>query len=215
MSDLIDHNLYTEAAALVVYEAVFPWFQRAYEAARPKPGATRDALVDSIQTSAELIARAHAEWKERLGLPELTDKEAFYAAALAAGFTQQQLLALDDINKVLDGVKGWAVLELCRIEAAVPAADRSEADQANPIPASPNMERLALAIGDDYSAQIIAIANRENLTGEKKMEEIMSLDRRYASKNSIEWGTLLGVSPAAVRGYTSWKILQKASKSGD
>ena len=41
------------------------------------------------------------------------------------------------------------------------------------------------------------------------------LRRRFAGKNSVQWGKLLDVSPDAVRGYRTWKLLQQARKAGD
>jgi hypothetical protein len=78
-----------------------------------------------------------------------------------------------------------------------------------------HMARVAQAIGDDYAVHVLAIAGQKDRSGEERMEEILRLDRRFAGKNSAEWGTLLGVSAAAIRGYKSWKRLQEGKKAGD
>jgi len=74
------------------------------------------------------------------------------------------------------------------------------------------MQRVAEAVGDENAVRILAIANRSDLSGERKMEEIIRLDSRFAGKDSVEWGKLIGVSPAAIRGYGLWKRWQEAKK---
>jgi hypothetical protein len=76
-----------------------------------------------------------------------------------------------------------------------------------------HMERIALAVGDENAVRILAIAERKDWSGERKMEEILLVDRRFAGRDSNEWATLLKVSAAAVRGYGVWKGLQRAKKS--
>jgi hypothetical protein len=75
------------------------------------------------------------------------------------------------------------------------------------------MQRVALAVGDDNAAKIMAIAQRRDLSGDEKMQEIVNVDSRFGGKNSAEWGTLLGVTPAAIRGYKTWKTIQHAMRS--
>jgi hypothetical protein len=75
-----------------------------------------------------------------------------------------------------------------------------------------HMQRVAEAVGDENAVRILAIANRSDLSGERKMEELIRLDSRFASKDSVEWGKLIGVSPAAIRGYGLWKRWQEAKK---
>src|SRR5262249_46417792 len=77
-----------------------------------------------------------------------------------------------------------------------------------------HMERVALAVGDDNTTKILVIAGRKDWSGERRMEEIIRLDGRYAGKNSNKLATLLGVTPAAVRGYGIWKQIQ-AKKASD
>ena len=76
------------------------------------------------------------------------------------------------------------------------------------------MVRVAQAIGDDTAVQVLAMAGQKR-SGDDRMAEILRLDRRFASKDSVAWGKLLGVSPAAVRSYQTWKLLQKAKEAGD
>lgn len=77
------------------------------------------------------------------------------------------------------------------------------------------MRRVALAVGDDNAARIIEIAQRKDRSGDEKMQELILLDKRLIGKDSGEWGTLLGVSAAAIRGYSTWKRLQEAKKRAD
>ncbi len=76
------------------------------------------------------------------------------------------------------------------------------------------MEQVAQAVGDDNATKIMQIANRKDWPGERKMEEILRLDSRFAGKDSTEWGTLLNVTPAAVRGYKPWKVIRDADHPG-
>jgi hypothetical protein len=103
-------------------------------------------------------------------------------------------------------------------DASAPATAMHPDGPAQPTTAADfeqHMERVAQAIGDDNAVRILAIAQRKDWSGERKMEEILRLDSRFVGKDSTEWGKLLGVSPAAVRGYGLWKQLQKAKRSED
>jgi hypothetical protein len=71
------------------------------------------------------------------------------------------------------------------------------------------MQRVAEAIGDDNAARILEIAQRDGLSGEQRMKLIVQLDNRFNGKNSEQWGKLLGVSAAAVRGYPYWQELHE------
>ena len=84
-------------------------------------------------------------------------------------------------------------------------------------PANPEqqMEELVRIVGDDVAVQVLAIASRKGPSANRKMEEIISLDIRFAGKNCVEWGSLLGVSSAAIRVCPRWVTLQKAKKSLD
>jgi hypothetical protein len=75
------------------------------------------------------------------------------------------------------------------------------------------MQRVVQAIGDKTAVRILAIASRSDLSGEQKMQEILGLDNRFVGKNCQEWAQLLGVTSAAVRGYSLWKQLQKRKKA--
>lgn len=75
------------------------------------------------------------------------------------------------------------------------------------------MERIALAVGDENAAKIMAIAHQKDLSGNEKMQEILQIDLRFEGKDSTEWGALLGVSPAAVRQYKTWKAIQQGMRS--
>jgi hypothetical protein len=114
--------------------------------------------------------------------------------------------------------KGDALILLNKIKACTARAivgtpeANSEGKQPN---VEQEMERVALAVGDDNAARILAIAQRKDWKGERKMEEILRLDNRFASKDSGEWADLIGVSAAAVRSYRTWKALQQVNKGDD
>jgi hypothetical protein len=78
-----------------------------------------------------------------------------------------------------------------------------------------HMERIVQAVGDDSTARILAIASRNDWSGERKMQEILRLDNRFAGKDSEDWATLLGVTSAAVRAYPTWKGLRQQQKADD
>jgi len=108
-------------------------------------------------------------------------------------------------------------------EASEPTAERVaklEGEQQTHAPGEQSnieqqMARVVQAIGDDTAAEVLVIANQKHRSGEARMIAILRLDRRFAGKDSVEWGTLLGVRPAAVRGYKTWKLLQERKKAGD
>ena len=95
------------------------------------------------------------------------------------------------------------------------AESEPEAESGGQASIEQHMERLAQAVGDENAAKIISIAHRKNQSGEQKMLEILQSDKRYGGKDSVAWGTLLGVSPAAVRGYRTWKTIQQFRKRAD
>jgi hypothetical protein len=78
-----------------------------------------------------------------------------------------------------------------------------------------HMGRLAAVIGDPNAVRILAVVNQDALSGEQKMVEILRIDQRFKAKDSNEWSVLLGVSPPAVRGYDTWKRLQRAKGCDD
>jgi hypothetical protein len=116
-----------------------------------------------------------------------------------------------------------AALALERTQAAralvfPPPADGAEPDATcneHPVESvsiEQNMERIALAAGDDNTVKVLAVANRKDLSGDRRMEEILLIDRRFAEKDSNEWAALLQVTPPAVRGYKTWKLLRQRKR---
>jgi hypothetical protein len=124
-------------------------------------------------------------------------------AAVKLGWTgpapASDRLGKGDVLIVLNKIEDWAA------KAIAPPEAESEGEQPN---VEQEMERVALAVGDDTAAKIMAIGQRKDWGGEQKMQEILRLDKRFAGKDSVEWGTLVGVSAAAIRGYRTWKLLQ-------
>jgi hypothetical protein len=77
------------------------------------------------------------------------------------------------------------------------------------------MKRLAVAFGHGDTPQLLAIMNQQDLGGEEKMIAIGNIDRRYRSRNSIWWGEVLNVNPAAVRQYKTWTEWKPYRSGGD
>jgi hypothetical protein len=94
----------------------------------------------------------------------------------------------------------------------IPPARPSPKDD-GPVSMEQHMQRVVQAVGDNSAILILAIAQRTDLSGEQKMEEMLHLDARFAGKDSAEWGKLLGVRAAAVRGYPLWKRLQERKRA--
>jgi hypothetical protein len=94
----------------------------------------------------------------------------------------------------------------------IPPAGPSSTDD-GPVSMEQHMQRVVQAVGDSSAIRILAIAQRTDLSGEQKMEEMLRLDSRFAGKDSAEWGKLLGVRAAAVRGYPRWKRLQELKRA--
>jgi hypothetical protein len=134
-------------------------------------------------------------------IPELGETELVDGASMAEALRQVHLLA------------GWlAESEGTTESGSSERPIRTPNDQPS---VEQLMERVAQAVGDENAVKVLTIANRKDWSGERKMEEIIRLDTRFAGKDSNEWATLLGVTAAAVRSYGLWKRLQKAKKSGD
>jgi NTP pyrophosphatase (non-canonical NTP hydrolase) len=127
---------------------------------------------------------------------------------------------LADVDRTVNGVE--ILLGQCRrileesISERAAEAERSEssagaadAKTQPPIPAAA-LEQLAEAIGDENAARVISIANRRDSSAERKMEEILQIDPRFAGKDSHEWAKLLGVSDAAIRKTATWKHIRRA-----
>ncbi len=73
------------------------------------------------------------------------------------------------------------------------------------------LDRIAQAAGDDNTARILAIASQQR-PGEERMIEILGIDSRFGGKDSVEWGTLLDVTPECVRGWKTWKRLRQRER---
>jgi hypothetical protein len=112
---------------------------------------------------------------------------------------------------------GWNYLHLAqhlaqRIDEVAATLAVAAAPAAAPVePMSPeqSMERFALAVGDETAGRILAIAQKMDLSVERRMEEILRIDRRFAEKDSNQWATLLQVTPPAIRGCRTWKLLRQ------
>lgn len=76
-----------------------------------------------------------------------------------------------------------------------------------PIPAA-KLEQLVEAIGDENTGRILAVAKRKDWAADRKMEEILRIDGRFAGKDSQTWAKLLEVSDAAIRKTTTWKLIR-------
>jgi hypothetical protein len=96
--------------------------------------------------------------------------------------------------------------------AGGPAGPKETRDESHDL--EEYMERIALAVGDETAVKILAIAGRKDWSGDRRMREILELDRRFAAKDSNEWPSLLRVTPAAVRGYETWKLLRGGRRDG-
>jgi hypothetical protein len=109
--------------------------------------------------------------------------------------------------------EGEAALSLHRMTAGAAGLPNEKSSDQRSL--EQQMERAVQAIGDDNAGKILEIASQKDLPGESRMQNILRLDRRFAGKDSNEWATLLGVTPAAVRGYQTWKTLRRVEKAGD
>ena len=136
--------------------------------------------------------------------------------ASVSGFSNgetDQLLALlrptVALKSVINGA--IAVLDQLLTADAVHSGPPTDADA----DADRQMARLAQAVGDNNTLRIIAMAQRPDLTGEQRMIEALRLDKRFEGKSSSQWADLLKVTPAAVRGYETWKALRSRDQTRD
>ncbi len=141
-------------------------------------------------------------------------------AALNVGKTLDDFLSIDVVNgvKLLQGamaISATSKTVSLGHQRQSEGNGGKEDDSTGTPDIEQHLERVALAVGDKTAASILAIANRKDLSGERKMQEILKLDPRYSGKNSKAWGTLLGVNSAAVRSYQTWTTLQEEKKKAD
>lgn len=112
----------------------------------------------------------------------------------------------------------WTDMEALRTLAESDATALQGVNKQDEPPADDTEKRwsqVAEAVGDDTSTRILEIANRTDLKGEKKMIEILRIDSRFAGKDSKGWASLIRVSDGAVRGYATWKAIQKQRRKPD
>ena len=60
--------------------------------------------------------------------------------------------------------------------------------------------------------QELKVLISETYSGEEKMRRLIALDRAYTANESADWGQLIRVKPATVRGYKTWTALQSGDK---
>jgi len=126
--------------------------------------------------------------------------------------------AWPDAKAILDAAtilqerdKGQAAAAVVVDEPAEPPASiapTAEATQQSPpaqaVSAS-EVARLLHLIGDGDGIKVLTIARNESRTAEQRMIELVRMDQRYDGYNSVQWGELLAVDPAAVRQTEFWK----------
>jgi hypothetical protein len=155
--------------------------------------------------------RRHEETTAKLAEPVRT----LCRFAQRAGIDADPLRCLYDLRELEMYREAWLMLEQIG-DALATVGEQPSAEAAKEHPnIEQHMERVAQAVGDDNAARVLAIANRKDWPGERKMEEIIRLDTRFTEKDSNWWARLLEVSPAAVRGYELWKTLQRNKKARD
>jgi hypothetical protein len=74
-----------------------------------------------------------------------------------------------------------------------------------------HFQRMALAVGDENAVKMMAIASRNDISADEKMQMILKLDKRFVGKDSNDWATLLRITPSAVRQTDTWKSLRSAA----
>src|SRR5262249_54834270 len=67
-----------------------------------------------------------------------------------------------------------------KIAAPPPTTEHHEEQPAT----SSQLEQVAQAIGDETAATILTVANRKEWSGERRMKEIIFIDKRFAGKSS-------------------------------
>jgi len=141
-----------------------------------------------------------------------TPDEVAYVMGLV-GVSPKPLHAFLRVGGSLD--EAIVAIEEARAKLRMMLAVQPPTDEARP--SQPDLEqefrRVAGVIGDDNAIAILAIAQQQEQSAEERMQKILNLDSRFAGKNSNEWATILGVTPAAVRGYDLWKRLQESKKA--
>jgi hypothetical protein len=73
------------------------------------------------------------------------------------------------------------------------------------------MRQIAEIVGDQNAGAILTIAQRQDWSADRKMQEILRLDQRFAGKDSNQWAMLLGVTASNIRQTGTWKVLHRTT----
>ena len=82
------------------------------------------------------------------------------------------------------------------------------------------IRQVACALGGDeeVALRILAIANHPRWSADEKGQKIVVADRTWVDRNSVQWGRLLGITPASFRQTDFWQkvlpALQEAARRG-
>jgi hypothetical protein len=87
-----------------------------------------------------------------------------------------------------------------------PQPESSKADDPS------DLLRVCVAIAGENVGRILTILQRHDLNAEEKMRAVVKLEPNFRGKTSTQWGTILGTTANAVRGFDYWKQLQEEKK---
>lgn len=155
-------------------------------------------------------------WGYRKAIRQATHESRTVAVADSIRFVVVDILkSLRDLRREIlaklgaaaDGKAEPAALALMVGDNAA-TATKQVVDGKTPADTEADMQRLAEAVGDKTAAEIIRIASGDNMTADAKMLAILALDKRYVSKSSGDWATLLRVDSAAIRKTKTWRTIQ-------
>ena len=68
---------------------------------------------------------------------------------------------------------------------------------------------------DENSVKITSIAQDKTKSADERMKEIIRLDSRFKGKDSGGWGSLLDVTPAAIRQTDCWDAIRSEQRLPD
>ncbi|MEI8375216.1 MAG: hypothetical protein WCJ35_20540 [Planctomycetota bacterium] len=130
-------------------------------------------------------------------------------------------LDMDHVNWLEAALKQ----EYARLIQTLPnSEEQTTASTAEPKPADPPLPpqaasaeevgRLLHLLGDGDGIKILAIARNELRTAEQRMIDLVRVDQRHDGYNSVQWGELLAVDPAAIRQTDFWKDRKNRKELG-
>lgn len=166
-------------------------------------GDERYAMLGAFHDSHPLANKKISPWD----LASLGEKVATpYAALVAAVGVELDADEMPIFERLYDELSKELRASIAEPALGIGAGDnatgKEQARARNDI--ENEIHRIAAAVGDENTAEILRIAANSE-SAEERMVKIIRLDRRWLGKGSPEWSNILKVDSSAVRQTAIWK----------